>query len=103
MDELRNSINDLRASGKLSADRLASVLHQICNVIEPPVPVPVPVPAEPEPVPEEPVPIEAPVVVPQEDEEDLDQEPEPEAPQEPGEEPVVKTPKKKRAKSTIVA
>ena len=103
MDELRNSINDLRASGKLSADRVASILHQLCDVIVP-VPEPEAVP-EPVPSPEEPAPTEAPVVIPQEDEEDLDQEPEPEteAPQEPGEEPVVKTPKKKRAKSTIVA
>ena len=101
MEDLRNSINDLRASGKLNADRVGSLLLKMCDLI---VPVPIaaeaePVPApEPVPVPEESPVTEVPVVVPQEDEEE-DQE----APQEPGEEPVVKTLKKKRSKSTIVA
>jgi len=105
MEDLRNSINDMRASGKLSSDRVGFLLLKMCDLIEP-VPVPVPVPAEvpvdvapePVPVPEETPVTEAPVVVPQEDEEE-----EPEAPQEPGEDSVVKTPKKKRAKSAIVA
>ena len=99
MEDLRNSINDLRASGKLNADRVGSLLLKMCDLI-----VPVPIPAEvvqepvPVPVPEESPVTEDPVVVPQEDEEE-----DPEVPQESGEEPVVKTPKKKRSKSTIVA
>jgi len=111
MNDLRFVISDMRASGKISADKVGLILLQMCDIIDcVPVPVPAavldPVVAEVTPAPDVPAITEAPVVIPQEDEEE-DQDQEPDLPSaetaELDQEPVVKPKKLRRAKSTISA